>query len=68
LVEKIFFEEDEPILAYDYMKVKPLGKASSGMLINVAIAIALKGGKVRVRDVYGNELLNVTVDGEILTI
>jgi len=62
MIEKRFLEEEEPIIAFDYMNIKPLGKASSGMLINVAIALALENGTVKVKDLYGNELLSLSVD------
>lgn len=39
------------------MAVKPLSKASSGALISTAIALALKSGKIKVYDIYGNLLL-----------
>ena len=68
MVEKIFFEEDSPIIAFDYMNVKPLGKASSGTLLNVAVAMAVEGGRVKVKDVYGNALMNMTIEGDILNI
>ncbi len=45
-----------------------MGKASSGTMINSAILIALKGGIIKVCDVYGNTLFLIETNEEIVAI
>ena len=33
-IEKIFYEESEKIVAYDFITIKPLGKSPNGILIS----------------------------------
>ena len=68
MVEKQFYQEEEEIVSFEFMAVKPLGKASSGALITTAVAIALKSGLIKVYDIYGNVLMKMQVNGDINTI
>jgi hypothetical protein len=64
----MFIEENEEILLFDFLSVKPLGKSSSGSLINIAIIIVIKG-TIKVRDIYGNILLQIdNIDEDIVQI
>eukprot|EP00347_Sterkiella_histriomuscorum_P013654 403363885 len=60
-IEKIFFTENEKIVAYEFITIKPLGKSPNGHIINQALAIALESGIVRVYDIFGNKLFEFLV-------
>jgi hypothetical protein len=62
MIEKKVLDLDEPIIAFDFLTVKPLGKASSGALIQSVIAVAVESGLVKIFDVYGNLLLEASVN------
>jgi len=59
------FNEEEPIVAYEFMPIKPLGKSSEGQFINSAVAVALKSGALKIYDLYGNLLAESHVDSPI---
>ena len=63
MIERRYFEEEEDILAFDFLTIKPLGKSSSGNLITTAIIVALPSGEVRAYDIYNNILFTLFVPG-----
>jgi len=61
------FDQSEPITAYDFVTLKPLGKTPSGHLVPLAVAIAFESGVIRVFDTYTaqNLLFQVIVGKDI---
>ena len=46
------------------MSVKAINKASQGYPLQMLVAVALRGGRLRLSDIYGNFLLEFTTDDE----
>lgn len=44
MIEKYVLKEEQDIIAFEFLPIKPLGKASSGSMINNGILVALKNG------------------------
>ena len=57
LNEKVVYGFDEEVLTYTFINVKSINRASQGFLVQMAVAVALRGGRIKVVDIYGNDLI-----------
>ncbi len=61
---------DEPITAFDFVTLKPLGKSPSGQLVPLAVAIAFENGVVKVFDTFRsrNLLFEIIVGKDVVAV
>jgi len=48
---------EEEVRAYRFINVKAINRSSEGYLLQMAVAVALPGGKIKMVDIYGNLLI-----------
>ena len=48
--------ENDEVLFFEFMPVKPLSRSSNGQLISNAIVVVYKSGAVKIMDIYGKDL------------
>ena len=51
------YDFEEEVLTYTFINVKSINRASQGFMVQMAVAVALKGGRIKVLDIYGNDLI-----------
>ena len=68
IIEKQQFQADSEIVAFEFLNIKPLTKASSGGLLTQGIVIATETNELVVYDIYKNQLLKLTSPGPVRAI
>ena len=57
LNEKVEYRFGDQVRTFEFINVKSIHRASQGFMVQMAVAVALPGGRIKVIDIYGNDLI-----------
>ena len=58
LNEKVEYRFGDQVRTFEFINVKSIHRASQGFMVQMAVAVALPGGRIKVIDIYGNDLID----------
>ena len=57
VTQKIELMFEEKVRTFRFINVKAINRSSQGYMLQMAVAVALPGGKIKMIDIYGNHLI-----------